>query len=202
MASAAKADSAPTREIILAEAVQAFAEVGYSGVSMRDIARAAAITPAAIYHHFPDKDALYLAAVKQAFNANTESLLPVLEDDSSGNPEQLFRQLVEGVFRAMSADPHFRRIYMREILDADEGRLQLMADEVLFDMHHRVKKLLEQLAPEVDSHLVMISLAGLVLQHLETTKLAKYMPDAKEHHMEPETHAKHIADLILRGILK
>ena len=41
-------------------AAQQFAEKGYSGASMRSIANAVGTTQATIYHHFPNKRALYL----------------------------------------------------------------------------------------------------------------------------------------------
>lgn len=197
-----KVDARSTRDKISTEAMQCFADLGYNGVSMRDIARAAGITPAAIYHHFPDKDALYLASVKQAFNANTALFSLNADVESDLTPEQQFRQLVLDVINAMHSDPMFRRIYMREILDGDETRLRLLAEQVLADMHFKVAELMRQLAPAIDSHLVMTSLAGLVLHHLETIKIARFLPHGSPGHEDPALHAEHIADLMLYGILK
>ena len=41
-----------------------FAERGYDATSMEDVARAAGITKASIYHHVPSKEALLDAAVR------------------------------------------------------------------------------------------------------------------------------------------
>lgn len=51
------------RDRILAVARAAFVERGYADVSMQEIANAAGLTKAAIYYHFQDKDALFLAVV-------------------------------------------------------------------------------------------------------------------------------------------
>ena len=51
-------ESRPMRESILAAAVQLFAEYGYHAAPLRDIARAAGIQAASIYHHYPSKQSL------------------------------------------------------------------------------------------------------------------------------------------------
>ena len=52
-----------TAQRMLESATKQFAEKGYSGVSMRSIAAATGTTQAAIYHHFPNKQALYDAVL-------------------------------------------------------------------------------------------------------------------------------------------
>ena len=56
-----------TREDILERAIPLFARLGFHGVSMRDIAAEVEMQAAALYHHFADKEALYLAAMAYAF---------------------------------------------------------------------------------------------------------------------------------------
>jgi AcrR family transcriptional regulator len=51
-------DGRPTRERISAAALQLFAEKGFDGTSVRDIARAAGIAEGALYRHFASKEAL------------------------------------------------------------------------------------------------------------------------------------------------
>ena len=46
------------KDVTLDAAVRNFQKLGYHGASMRDIARDAGITVAAIYHHFPSKQAI------------------------------------------------------------------------------------------------------------------------------------------------
>jgi AcrR family transcriptional regulator len=52
-----------TRQRLLEGAIAAFAASGYRGTSVSAIARAAGLTPAAAYAHFPAKAALFEAAV-------------------------------------------------------------------------------------------------------------------------------------------
>ncbi len=48
------------RETLLQLALKAFAERGYSGASMAEIARSAGLRKASLFHHFASKEALYL----------------------------------------------------------------------------------------------------------------------------------------------
>jgi AcrR family transcriptional regulator len=50
------------REHLLGVAVREFARRGFARTSIRDIARAAGIQPATVYHHFASKDDLFVAA--------------------------------------------------------------------------------------------------------------------------------------------
>lgn len=50
-----------TRARILTEAARLFVASGYHGVSMREVAAAVGVTKPALYHHYADKEALFLA---------------------------------------------------------------------------------------------------------------------------------------------
>lgn len=50
------------RRVILDAAAELFFERGYDGTSIRDIAGKVGLLPGSVYHHFPSKEELYLAA--------------------------------------------------------------------------------------------------------------------------------------------
>ncbi|MDR1237039.1 MAG: TetR/AcrR family transcriptional regulator [Propionibacteriaceae bacterium] len=62
-----------TREQIVAEAITAIAERGFHGASLRSIAAAVGISPAALLRHFESKDEL-LAAVLKSWAVLTDDL--------------------------------------------------------------------------------------------------------------------------------
>ena len=53
-----------SRAQILAAALKLFSRVGYHGTSLRDIARAAKASTGNVYHHFPDKEAIFTALIE------------------------------------------------------------------------------------------------------------------------------------------
>ncbi len=52
-----------TRGRILEAALEVFARKGYHGASVDDIVRASGTSKGAVYHHFPNKEAVFLALV-------------------------------------------------------------------------------------------------------------------------------------------
>ena len=63
--SAAEAVVTSTRERILSEALSLFAQSGYSGASMRELARRVGIRESSLYNHFPGKAAILEAIVSE-----------------------------------------------------------------------------------------------------------------------------------------
>jgi AcrR family transcriptional regulator len=61
----AKRNADRTREKILNAAIGEFAAKGYSGARVDAICRAARANPRMLYHHFGDKDRLYVAVLEQ-----------------------------------------------------------------------------------------------------------------------------------------
>jgi AcrR family transcriptional regulator len=76
-------------------ALRVFAERGFDGASMDDVARAAGITKAAIYHHVSSKEALLERGLRRAL----EALFAVLEEPASraGAPLERLRHVVRRV---------------------------------------------------------------------------------------------------------
>ncbi len=71
---------ARTREDILNAAVRAFARTGYQSVTMRDIAREAGYTAAALYTYFDNKQEILAALVKVVIDEFLEAVDRLRED--------------------------------------------------------------------------------------------------------------------------
>ncbi|WGY02872.1 TetR/AcrR family transcriptional regulator [Nocardioides sp. QY071] len=68
------ADTLGARERILSAAFELFHESGYAGTSVTRIARAAGMTPAAIYWHFPSKQDVLAAMLKRMYETSYSDL--------------------------------------------------------------------------------------------------------------------------------
>ncbi len=98
------ADGEQTRRRILDAAMRCVAENGYSQASIREIARAAEITSASLYHYFPNKSELLKATVKEI----EETALPRLRaaGQRGGDVVDRLEAVLDESGRLMREHPH------------------------------------------------------------------------------------------------
>ena len=175
-----------------------FAQKGYSGLSMRCLAQAVDMSVAAIYHHFPDKNALYLETVRFAFS---DKELVFAQVWNSGYPaEKKLAGFIRTLIDVMLQDRYFLLLMQREIMEANPERMQLLAQGIFKSQFCLLMQLVTELAPEQDAHLVAVSVISLVKHYVESQPLRKYFPGWKPEHEIPDVIAAHITELLLNGL--
>lgn len=187
-----------TAQRMLATASKQFAEKGYSGASMRNIAAATGTTQAAIYHHFPNKQALYDAVLAQHFEATITVVVHGLADIA--DPEQRLRELIRRIVVMADEDAEFRQLYLRELLEGNSERLATLADNIYAGLKDTITDLARDLDAEVETHLFLFSIIGLICHHLEARELAMLVPGNSPANRELSTLSEHIATLLLYGV--
>ncbi|MDX1583254.1 MAG: TetR/AcrR family transcriptional regulator, partial [Thermoanaerobaculia bacterium] len=65
-----------SRRQILDAALDLFSHQGYGATSVRDIAERAAVSTGNVYHHFPDKEAVYQALFEEYWSAISDPEFP------------------------------------------------------------------------------------------------------------------------------
>ena len=96
-----------TRRSILDAAIVRFAREGYRATSLTAVARDAGLSPSAIYPYFPNKEALFVAAVDEDAAAEIEDgMAGVGEEDIIGD----WRHVIVGFLDALEKHPLARRV--------------------------------------------------------------------------------------------
>ncbi len=149
-----------TRERIAAVAAPLFADRGFAGVSMRDIADAVGVKAASLYNHYPDKDALYAAALEQVFVRRAALVEDALK--STGTPRQRLQALVAALVQATAGDPIAARLLQRELLDGDIKRFERLTRDVFGRPFTHMTRLLNELAPGRDGAQTAAYLSSLI----------------------------------------
>jgi AcrR family transcriptional regulator len=107
-----------TAERILDAAEELFAERGYAGTSLRDVATAVGIRIPSLYNHFESKEALYSAVLER----DLRPVLRALSDHTvtDGGAGDHPRKLGDTVMHVMAAHPRLASLIQHETLTGGE----------------------------------------------------------------------------------
>ncbi|MDH5632672.1 MAG: TetR/AcrR family transcriptional regulator [Gammaproteobacteria bacterium] len=101
---------------ILAVAKVLFADKGYHGVSVDDIANRLGVSPAVLYRHFSSKEALYEAVLREMSEKREDYVRAALAEPSDF--QSILTRMTEVFVEAISRDPDYLRM---ELMSALEG---------------------------------------------------------------------------------
>ena len=186
------------REEILALSIALFAQSGYDGVSMRDVASGIGVTPAALYYHFPDKEQLYLNAVTHAFKNVTATLNSSIEGVKEPWPR--LESVIAACVTMFSETPHLRRLMQWVLLDGNEQHLRKLVNTVFEELFLIVHALVRDLDQHYDAHLLTVSVIGLVVFHFETAVARPLLPGYSAKNEVPAKIARHVIGLLRNGL--
>ena len=137
--------SEKSRQQILDAALRQFSHRGYGATSVRDIAEAAGLSKGNVYHHFPDKEAIFRALIDRYFQAMSQPDFPFNRVLASGS----FPENLEDIGHAI-----------REIIrDYREYIALIYVDVVEFDGTH-VRKFYEDMADRFDAFIKATGMEG------------------------------------------
>jgi AcrR family transcriptional regulator len=162
------ADGQRTRQAILDAALGLFAEKGYFGTSLRDVAKAVGVRESALYNYFPGKEALFEALLAAESAAKSEQLSLILEAPASDARELLERFAVFALDRfVLPRQQQLFRILMSDGMRlAREGRINLL--ERMGTIRPRLHDLMQQLIRagglhEADPEILFMAFCGPLL---------------------------------------
>ncbi len=128
---------------ILDAAEELFSRHGFDAVSMQRIAARAGVSKANIFHHFTNKQELYLAVLERACERIGEVLRELEQQNNCENVRPL-REFAAAHLGHIFAHADVSRLILREVLDGAPERGQLMAVRVFGDQFSRLVALVRQ----------------------------------------------------------
>lgn len=121
--------AAARREVVELAAMDLFAERGYHGAAMDEIARRSGVSTPVVYDHFESKPALH----RRLLERTRDELLAMWREnlDGEGTPERQIAQAFDAWARYVQAHPYAPRMFFREttgIPEIRQAHQQIAAD--------------------------------------------------------------------------
>ena len=135
--------SAVGAKSILKAATALFAAEGFEGASVAEIASKAGVCKANVFHHYPSKEELYVAVIKQATDAHADFAENLFREP--GRSASKVRRLVEFELHQMLADGPRARLLWRGLSESGHlARSQTIARTVFQRNFTAVVNIFEQ----------------------------------------------------------
>ena len=187
------------REEILNASLHLFAEKGFHGTSMRDIAREADITEGLIYHYFASKRDLFRAIIEEHSFLPLLRTLPDLAEqlDLRG----LLMVLARGFFDVLHQNTQLTRLLLQEVQVFPEEKEAFFADAVgqsvevlgaLLD-DRMSEKARSQVDPQVAARIFFNALLAFFVE--QEILGGKHLLPADE-----ETYVEHLVDMYVKRL--
>jgi AcrR family transcriptional regulator len=187
-----------TREAVLAAARAAFAERGFDGATIRQIATAAGVDPALVHHYFGTKDELFLAAVDAP--ADPDALLPEV---LAGGREELGANMIRLFLRVWDGPMQAAGLALVRSAVGNETAARLLREFLVTRVLRRVVATLDVPQAERDARGAMVAaqLVGLVMARyvLKIEPLASTPADSLVATVGPTLQRYLTGDQVLEG---
>ncbi len=161
-----------TKELIIKKASELFADSGYLGVSMEDIAKQLSITKAALYYHFTGKEELYSSVLDDVYLSMNKKIEAInLKQDSTKILEDYIKVYIDFTMKEKTL---LKILLPRVMMENEEIRKKILSIRNLFlekvkfhlkeigrQKYQKDKKMLED-----DSLMIMYFVEGLLFDNL------------------------------------
>ena len=159
----------------MAEAL--FAERGFDGTSIREIAEHAGATKALIYHYYDSKEALYQTLLEDAVSGVVTQIEAIAADETE--PETQIRAVVQVFIDAYHDAPHRFQMVQRTI-DDHHAIAAVLAERWFSRAHRAVQDIVARGVHQGDLkplpvQMVPLAIIGLVIHTLRGQKLVGHV---------------------------
>jgi AcrR family transcriptional regulator len=185
-----------TRERILDAAEEHFAERGFEGAHLRDVASRVGIRNPSLYNHFASKESLYAAVLERGVGPVLGLLSMIVETEAPVRIDS--QQLVEQVMSLLEQRPHLPRLILRETLSGGQRLTPMLRAWIAPIFQHAHEMIEAQPAARAWSRdqipLLVLALYHIVVGYHTIAPLYKDLND--EDLLTPEARARQTRFLV------
>ena len=208
-------DRPETRQRVIDAASQLFAERGFHGTKVRDIAARAKVNLASAHYHFGSKDELYIEVMRAQFGAVRDvldargALRPADEMARASRAEliAMLRARIAAMLELLLGPPPglHGTLMLREMCDPSDA-LPVIVEQFIGPHKREMEELIARLAPELDAAAVeraVYSVVGQVFFHRTHLPAMRHLRGGNEPTRRfVAEQTEHITEFTLGGIEK
>lgn len=189
-----------SRRLVLDSALRLFSTCGFRATSVRDIAEAAGVSTGNLYHHFPDKEAIFRTLLDEYQEMASSEQFPLYRVLQSGD----FPQNLEDIgFAARDSVKQYRRYMLLvfvDVIEFDGTHIR----EFYKDLARRFAEIVQQ-HPEVAGHIRENVSPSAAMQLAARTFISYFQLEllfgvSEPFGKESKQIVSDIADMLRRGI--
>jgi len=192
-------------QAILEAAEILFAQKGFDAVSMSAIASLANTSKPNIYHHFKNKNDLYLAVMKTAVRRSA-ALLDTLED-SPGTFKQRLTDFSAGQLVNILGHKRSTQLILRETLSEDSQNGQEITRLVMGEVFSRLVAMVNQgqqkneFRKDIDPTLAAFMIVSANMFFFQASPTMQHIPEVNFTN-DSNIYSKGVMDVLINGMLQ
>ncbi|NNV56525.1 TetR/AcrR family transcriptional regulator [Limnovirga soli] len=172
------------REHIIQKSLELFAEKGFEGTSIRDIATLADVNVAMVNYYFGSKEKLFESIVSHRASYMKDMLQELVNDATKTEMEKI-DTIIDAYVNRLLSQPAFHRLVHQELLIAKRGvmheqLINIFASNTLFFKQIIEQGIRKKQFRKVDAELTMASLIGTINQVLLSKSMCNILLQSKE----------------------
>lgn len=180
------------KQHIINTAIELFAEKGFEGSSIRDLAAKANVNVAMVNYYFGSKDKLFETIVEYRASF-MRGKLDEIEADKTMTEIEKIDAIIENYVGKILSQPSFHRVLHQELLKTDREAMQENIIRIFLRNTQTLRKIIEQgirkkVFKKVDPELTMATLIGTINQVMLSKALCIMLVE-KGKNFDPYTDA-------------
>lgn len=191
-----------TQQAILQAAKALFTSQGFTATSMRQIAQAVDITPAAIYNHFSGKDEIFTTVLHQV--APFDEAADLFEVHEAETPEEMLHYMVQNMVTLLLNREDYIQLGLIDAQERDGATIvtflpQLFPHFMTFYEQMMAADAEQQRLRQIPMPLLMRTLISLIFGFIITERVAR---PAATLGLPDMDWVQGLVDIFLHGVLK
>ncbi len=188
---------------ILEAADALFGEVGFDGVSVRDLAERAGVNKALVFYYYGSKEALFARVMEGYYTAHTDALSGAFE--AGGTLRERFHRVIDAYIDFIDGHRNWPRLVQRQVAGSAES--MPLIQRSLAPLFEWTERILAQVAPAegaLAARHFFVTFSGAVINYFTYGPVLEPLwgsdPGSPPAVAERRAHLHWLADLVLDGL--